>query len=327
MGADRRPPPSAKLNVRTLMSKTFFSLLGGFFSLALLGCGESGNGKHKFDGHYPIKVVCTTGMVADLVKKVGGDHVRVEQLMAATVDPHTYEATSTDVHKLHEADVIFYSGLHLEGHMGEIFAGMKAKRPTCAVAEKIDAQAIQKDEKNKHDPHVWFDVSLWSQAVGVVRDVLVDFDPRNAEDYKTRAKTYQDELARLHEEVKAQIATIPKAKRVLVTCHDAFRYFGRAYDIEVRGIKGISTDAQTSLKDVNDLVDFITAHKFKAVFMETSVSDRDMKALIRGCAAKGHAVVIGGELFSDAMGPDGTPEGTYPGMIRHNVKTIVQALK
>jgi manganese/zinc/iron transport system substrate-binding protein len=174
---------------------------------------------------------------------------------------------------------------------------------------------------------LWFDVSLWSEAVSVVADALAEFDPANAAEYRERAAKYRAELAALHEESKSRIAEIPKERRVLVTAHDAFSYFGRAYDMEVRAIQGISTESEAGLKEVNELVDFIAERKIKAVFVETSVSDRNIKALVEGCKAKGHEVAIGGELYSDAMGEPGTPEGTYAGMVRRNVDTIVNALQ
>ncbi|HYT95239.1 MAG TPA: zinc ABC transporter substrate-binding protein [Gemmataceae bacterium] len=292
----------------------------GLLLLGLAGCGSN-------DTDPRTKVVCTTGMVADFVRNIGGVRVRVTQLMGEGVDPHRYKASIGDVHKLNGADIVFYSGLHLEGKMGDIFERTAARRPTYAVAEGIDTKYRLQDEQRATDPHLWFDVSLWSQGASVVRDALMKFDPANASEYKARADAYQAELAKLHEYARAQLALIPKDRRVLVTAHDAFQYFGRAYDIEVKGIQGISTETEAGLKDINDLVEFIVQRKVKAVFVETSVNERNMRALLEGCQAKGHQVVIGGELFSDAMGKDGTPEGTYVGMVRHNVDTIVKALK
>jgi manganese/zinc/iron transport system substrate-binding protein len=178
-----------------------------------------------------------------------------------------------------------------------------------------------------HDPHVWFDVSLWRRCVDVVRDSLVRFDPKHGDEYKARAAEYAAKLESLHSEVKSQLAEIPANRRVLVTAHDAFRYFGRAYEVEVLGIQGISTDSEAGVKEINTLVDLLVDRKIKAVFVESSVSERNVKALVEGCQARGHEVKIGGELFSDAMGRPGTEEGTYPGMVRHNVNTIVNALQ
>lgn len=317
-------------------------LLGLFFPLAA-GCGQnhsSGNGTNspeyrrrgliilneKFNGQHPLKVVCTTGMVADLVRRVGGDRVQVTQLMGEDVDPHLYKATPGDVIQLQQADLIFYSGLHLEGKMADIFEQMSRERPTFPVAEYLeDKQVLHADEAL--DPHVWFDVSLWNQAREVVEEVLTKFDPQHADEYRQRSAAFRKELDELHHWTKEQIATIPKTHRVLITAHDAFRYFGKVYDIEVKGIQGISTESEASLRHINELVAFITERKIKAVFVETSVSERNMKALLEGCRARGHEVRVGGTLFSDAMGKEGTPEGTYVGMVRHNVNTIVKALK
>ncbi|MCI0359052.1 MAG: zinc ABC transporter substrate-binding protein [Planctomycetaceae bacterium] len=310
--------------------------------LALSGCGVSeatpgqrGGHTHgqpqkiaaKYAGSYPIQVVCTTGMVADQVRNVGGKHVQVVTLMGAGVDPHLYKASPADVSQLNRADIIFYSGLHLEGKLAELLERMASRKPTVAVAERIDEAKVLHDEHGAPDPHVWFNVSHWSEAAGAVRDALAEFDPKHADDYKAASETYQAQLAVLHLEAKEQLATIPAAQRVLVTAHDAFQYFGQAYGLEVRGIQGISTDSEAGVKHVNDLVDFLVQRKIKAVFVETSVANQNVKALIEGCAAQNHKVEIGGELFSDAMGEEGTPEGTYQGMVGHNVKTIVGALK
>lgn len=280
-----------------------------------------------YRGPYPIQVVCTTGMVADLARNVGGAHVAVRALMGEGVDPHLYKASPADVRELHRADIIFYSGLHLEGKLAELLERMRQRKPTVAVAERIAPEKLLTDEHGARDPHVWFDVSLWSEAAAAVGEALAALDPPHAADYQAQQRVYQARLAQLHEEVRQRLATIPAQRRVLVTAHDAFRYFGRAYGIEVRAIQGISTDSEASVRQVAELVDFLTTRQVKAVFVETSVSDQNIKALLEGCQARGHKVVIGGALFSDAMGKAGTPEGTYEGMIRHNVQTIVAALE
>jgi manganese/zinc/iron transport system substrate-binding protein len=322
------------------------SLTGLVLSVLLIagGCGkDNGEGDGKSKGHrhaqrqlvvgrthaggYPIKAVCTTGMVADLVRNVGGPHVQVTQLMGEGVDPHRYEVSSGDVTRLDGADIIFYSGLHLEGKMADLFERLAKRRPTFAVAEYLDRTAVLEDEGHSDDPHVWFDVSLWSQAAAVVRDVLMKYDASHAGDYQANADRYRAKLAELHEYAKKEIASVPKERRVLVTAHDAFRYFGRAYAIEVKGIQGISTADEAGLRDIEELVEFIARRQIKAVFVETSVNDRNMRALVEGCRARGHTVTVGGELFSDAMGKEGTEAGTYVGMVRHNVDTIVRALK
>jgi len=307
--------------------------------LAIVGCNRQPShtdalGGRKLAVPYthqattPIKVVCTTGMVADVVRNIGGNLLAVEQLMGEDVDPHLYKVTSADVAKLNGADVIFYSGLHLEGKMTDTLERLARKKPVFGVTEYLDSKWLLTDEHKHPDPHVWFDVAAWSEVARVVGDALVMYDPTNASAYKKQTEIYRTELAKLHEETKQRIAAIePKEKRVLITSHDAFRYFGRAYDIEVKGIQGISTDAEASVGDVNQLVSFIVSRKVNAIFVETSVNQRNMKSLQEGCKSRGHDVRIGGELFSDAMGKDGTPEGTYVGMIRKNVDTIVDALK
>jgi manganese/zinc/iron transport system substrate-binding protein len=295
-------------------------LIGGAIA-SVAGCGF---GSASSDGR--IRVVATTGMVADLVERVGGKHVNVQQLMAAGIDPHQYKAVPSDVTACHEADLIFYNGLHLEGKLADLFEKLAAKKPTYAVAGKLpEAMLLHSD--GAHDPHVWFDVSLWRQTIAVVRDALIDFDPTNVEEFRANAAAYESELDKLHEECQKLLAEVPKERRVLVTAHDAFQYFGRAYDIEVHGIQGISTESEASTKEKNKLVDLLVQRKIKAVFVETSVSERNIESLLEGCSAQGHDVRIGGELFSDAMGEKGKPEGKYPGMVRHNVKTIVEALK
>jgi manganese/zinc/iron transport system substrate-binding protein len=314
------------------VSTLFLPSLAAILLLPIAGCsppaGSSANASYKFAGQHPIKIVCTTGMVADLARNVGGKHVKVKALMGAGVDPHLYKASPGDLSLMSNADMVLYSGWHLEGKMTEVFDNLAREKPAIAVAEKgIPHDQILEVEGGAHDPHVWFDVSLWSQTAGAVRDALVEFDPPNAADYKANAAAYQERLAKLHEEAKTKIATIPQEQRVMVTAHDAFRYFGRAYDIEVRGIQGISTDSEAGVKQINDLVAFISKRKIKAVFVETSVSDQNIKSLLEGSAASGHKVVIGGSLYSDAMGTQGTPDGTYEGMVRHNVETIVKALK
>ncbi len=281
----------------------------------------------KFAGKFPIRIVCTTGMVADLVSQVGGKQVEVTALMGAGVDPHLYKASPGDARLLQSADMIVYSGLHLEGKMTDLFERLAQQKPTFAVTAGMEHQRLLSNEAGVHDPHVWFDVELWSTGASVVRDRLAEFDPEHADLYRERCSNYQQELAKLHAETKEALATIPPEQRVMVTAHDAFRYFGRAYEVDVRGIQGISTESEAGVKQVNDLVNFLIEQRVKAVFVETSVSDQNVKSLVEGCGAQGHLLKIGGELYSDAMGTAGTPEGTYAGMIRHNVSTIVSALK
>lgn len=279
----------------------------------------------------PLRVVCTTGMIADAARAIGGDHAQVVALMGEGVDPHLYKPTPGDIRELSDAQVIFYNGLLLEGRMVDVLVKMAAppKRFTVAVTEHIDHGRLREPEDfgGHADPHVWFDVSLWARAAERIRDAYIEADPAHRDAYTANAASYLDQLAELHAWCHAQIATIPKDRRVLITAHDAFGYFGAAYDIEVLAIQGVSTDSEASVKQINQLVDTIVSRKINAVFIESSVSPKTIEALVEGCRGRGHTVKIGGELFSDAMGAAGTPEGTYVGMVRHNVQTIVSALK
>jgi len=278
-----------------------------------------------------IKITTTVGMITDIVRQVGGDHVQVTGLMKAGVDPHLYKASQGDISKLDKADVIFYNGLHLEGKMVEIFEKMSSKKTTVAVSDGIDHSTLRTGAENgmdtEFDPHIWFNVKHWMKATETVRDTLVTHDPEHADDYKSNADTYLKQLQQLDEEVSEKIKTIPESSRVLVTAHDAFGYFGDAYGLQVMGLQGMSTASEAGTKDVTDLRDFLVDNKIKAVFIESSVPRKAIDAVIEGAKKKGHQLEIGGELFSDAMGEDGTPEGTYIGMVRHNVNTIVNALK
>lgn len=301
-------------------------------TLAMAGCQKATESTTalKRQGSEPINVVCTTGMVADFVKQVGGEHVAVTQLMGEGTDPHLYKASPGDVSKLKNADVIFYSGLHLEGNLISTFESLSQSKPTFAVTEELlrwhDGRLLE-TEGDAHDPHVWFDVGTWKLTLRLIADRLADFDPEHAEDYITNAQTYGKKLDALDVECKTELAKIPADRRVLVTAHDAFHYFGKAYGIEVKAIQGVSTEAEADIRHIEELVTYVTENKIKAIFVETSVSDENVKQIIDGCAAKNHTLAIGGELFSDAMGKPGTPEGTYEGMIRHNLATIVKALK
>ncbi len=307
-------------------------LLGALLAVAGgTGCSpEASEGAtNRRSGSAQIDVVCTTGMVADIARHVGGEQCKVTALMGEGVDPHLYKVSPRDVRLLDGADVILYNGLLLEGKMADLFGKLADKKPVHAVAAGLPHDDLREPEGSAGhpDPHVWFDVSLWMRCVEHVRDVFAEFDPDNAAEYGSNAKTYLAELAALHKFVTEQVATIPAQQRVLITAHDAFGYFGDAYDIEVRGIQGISTESEAGVSDINALIDYMVQRKIKAVFVESSVSEKNVKALLEGCQSRGHEVRIGGELFSDAMGADGTAAGTYTGMVRHNVGTIVGALK
>ena len=276
----------------------------------------------------PYKVVCTVAMVTDITREVAGDRATVTGLLGEGIDPHLYKPTRDDIAALKSAHVVFYSGLLLEGKMTEVLDNVGAGgKPVVPVTKGIPLEKlITPHGGGHHDPHVWMDVALWSDCVGTVADTLAAFDPAHAAEYRERAEKYRKELESLNAYARRAVATIPEKGRVVVTSHDAFSYFGRAYGLEVRGIQGISTETEAGLRDLEQLVDFIVTRKIGAVFVETSVSEKNVTALLEGARAKGHTVTIGGVLFSDAMGTAGTHEGTYFGMIDHNVTTVVRAL-
>ena len=277
----------------------------------------------------PIKVVATTTIVADLVARIGGEDVALQALMGPGVDPHLYKPSAGDVWRLSSARAVFSSGLHLEGKMGEVFAEMSRRDvTTVAVADCIPESRLIRSEgfAGVHDPHVWFDVTLWSLAAQCVADGLAGLDPEHAAAYRGRAEDYLGELAALDRWVREQAAAVPEERRVLVTAHDAFSYFARAYGFEVRGLMGVSTAAEAAAADVQQLAELIAERQIPAVFVESSVPPRFIKALCEAVAARGFEVAIGGSLYSDALGDAGGPAATYPGMVRSNVATITGAL-
>jgi manganese/zinc/iron transport system substrate-binding protein len=278
---------------------------------------------------YPYKIVTTIGMVNDIVAAVAGNLGECQPLIGAGIDPHLYATTRGDMVKLLKVDVVFYCGLMLEGRMSDALVKVARRgRPVYAVTEMLDESKLlsPEDFEGHYDPHVWMDVKLWIQASQVVEEALGKFDPKNAATYTKNQAKYEMKLQKLDEYVRRVIATVPEPKRVLVTAHDAFNYFGRAYKMEVMGIQGISTESEAGLRRINELVLDLSKRRVRAVFMETSVSDRNVRALIEGTASMGHIIKVGGELFSDAMGPAGSYEGTYIGMIDHNATTIARAL-
>ncbi|WP_163582487.1 metal ABC transporter solute-binding protein, Zn/Mn family [Gracilibacillus saliphilus] len=276
-----------------------------------------------------IQVVTTIAQIADVVENVGGNLVEVQSLMGPGVDPHLYNAVQGDIETLESAEIIFYNGLHLEGQMDEIFEQMQNQKPTIAVAEQIDSAKLLADPENEqvYDPHVWFDISIWKDVVQVVADELSSLDPDHETHFQDNAQTYLEELTETERYVEEQINEIPERSRVLVTAHDAFHYFGKRYGFDVVGLQGLSTESDYSVHDVNHIVDILIDRDVKGVFVESSVSERSIEAVVEGAKEKGHSVEIGGELFSDAMGEEGTEEGTYIGMVKHNIDTIVDALK
>ncbi|MGQ0793384.1 MAG: metal ABC transporter solute-binding protein, Zn/Mn family [Deltaproteobacteria bacterium] len=277
----------------------------------------------------PIRVVTTIAQIADAAQVIGGKRVQVSSLMGPGVDPHLYKASAGDVTLMAQADVIFYNGLHLEGKMAEVFEQMQKRAVrTVAVADAVSRSSLLSppEFEGNYDPHIWFDVALWMSAVEKVRDELIQMDAENAQTYRQNAEAYLAELKATDEYVKAQAARLDPSRRALITAHDAFNYFGRAYGFEVKGLQGISTATEAGAGDVQRLADFIVEREIPAIFVESTVPQRYIEAVQAAVKSRGFEVKIGGSLFSDAMGNPGTPEGTYIGMVRHNINTIVSAL-
>jgi manganese/zinc/iron transport system substrate-binding protein len=295
------------------------------FGTAGAGVARVGAG----DSAARVRVVATTSIVADAVRAVGGERLAIATLMGPGVDPHLFKASEGDVTRMAEARAIFYGGLHLEGKMAEVFAQLAQHGATAvAVSDGIPRRRLRRagDFSGSYDPHVWFDVSLWREVVGKIRDVLTAVDPGHAEHYRQRAERYLSELRALDDEVRRHIALVPPARRMLITAHDAFGYFGRAYGLEVHGVQSLSTSAEAGAADVQRLADLIARKRIPALFLESSVPPRIVEAVQAAVRARGFAVRVGGELYSDALGDPRGPAGTYLGMLRHNTSTIVSAL-
>lgn len=305
----------------TMRTAAFLLLL----LVLLLGC--KGDPASSTAGR-KLRIVATTGMIADLARHIGGDSVEVLALMGPGVDPHLYKATQGDLARLRSADVVLYNGLHLEGKMGEVLEKLEQIKTVVPVSRGIEAGRLidHPEYEGAYDPHIWFDVQLWAEALDEVLATLIEAQPGNRSHFARNAGAYRQELAELHRWVRQEVQKIPPGRRILITAHDAFSYFGRAYDMEVRGLQGISTVSEFGLKDRVNLIDFIVERGIKAVFVETSVSQKNIQAIVEGCRQKGHEVRIGGSLYSDAMGEPGGPAGEYTGMVRSNVNTIVNAL-
>lgn len=282
------------------------------------------------DSDGALRVVTTTTFVADLVRSVGGEAVRVEALMGPGIDPHSYNASAGDVDRLQGADMVVFSGLQLEGKMADVFENIQGGDTLVfAVTDGIDEHLLLQDEDNPgaYDPHIWFDVTLWKRAAEEVAEHLQALDSENREGYSDNLNAYLDELDELDQYVRDRVSELPEESRILVTAHDAFRYLGNAYGIEVRGLQGISTEAEAGTADVSALASYIAGNEIKAIFIESSVPPRSIEALQEAVAAQGHQVEIGGELYSDSTGSPGTDAETYIGTFKANIDTIVDALK
>ena len=276
----------------------------------------------------PLKVVATTGMIADAARVVGGEMADVRALMGPGVDPHAYRQTRTDILAMTRADLVLWNGLYLEAQMEDFFYDLSRRVTVVPVGESVAGDKLISHDTydSRHDPHVWMDPTLWRDVVSAVRDAMSLASPENANWYQKNAARYLEELTNLGEYAQNVLSSVPRENRVLVTAHDAFNYFGRAHDFDVIGIQGISTESEAGLNRIGALVDLLVDRKIGAVFVESSVSDRSIRALIEGAKSRGHDVRVGGELYSDAMGPTGSYEGTYIGMIDHNATVIARAL-
>lgn len=273
-----------------------------------------------------MNVVCTTGMVGDLVRQVGGDRVKVTTLMIEGVDPHLFKPTRDDVARILKADLVFYSGLHLEGRMEETFEKLSSKGKSITPVTSEIPEALLLKEGAVVDPHVWMNPALWASCTKTVCESLTKKDPAGATLFAENATRYAKQLQSLETTLRSLIATIPDDQRVLITAHDAFQYFARATGLTVMSIQGLSSSSEAGVADINRLVDAIVTHRIPAVFIESTLSEKNIRAVMEGAASRGFEVKLGGMLFADSMGKAGTPEGTYIGMIEHNVTTITQAL-
>jgi manganese/zinc/iron transport system substrate-binding protein len=308
--------------LRSTKLRTWICLL----MLAFLSCNTD---KKEKGSDLSLRIVASTGMIEDAARNITGNKATVTSIMGPGVDPHLYKATQGDLSRLMEADIVFYNGLHLEGKMVEVFEKLAKQKLVFPVSKDIPENKLRTAPQfaDSHDPHIWFDVRLWMEAVKTMSAELQKADPVNAAEFKKNTEVYLQKLDSLDNSVRAEIQSIPEKSRVLITAHDAFGYFGDAYGIEVKGLQGISTLSDFGLNDISSLVNLISSKKIKAVFVETSVPRKSIEAVVEGCKSKGHQVAIGGTLYSDAMGPEGTFEGTYIGMVTSNVKKMVGALK
>lgn len=303
------------------MPKILFSI----FSLSLLMSCKVQDSDNEMNKDQKIQIVCTTSMLGDVVKAITGDKAQVDVLMGPGVDPHLFKASQGDIALISESNVLIFNGLHLEGKMIDVLEKTSSSKFAFDAGASLNAERLLQMD-GTYDPHIWFDAEIWATVCSNLTDSLVLWFPHHQDLFKANSEAYIKELNDLHNWAKEQISTIPAEHRVLVTAHDAFGYFGRAYGLEVHALQGISTQAEFGLKDVSELVNFITENKIPAIFVESSISERSMKAVQKGCEERGLNVQVGGTLYSDAPGSIGTPEATYLGMFRHNVNTIKLAL-
>jgi manganese/zinc/iron transport system substrate-binding protein len=305
---------------------TVVFLVGALVAVSAAGCGGSGEAGA---GEGKVQATTTTTMITDLVRQIGGDRVKVTGLMGPGVDPHLYKASQGDVAALREADVVFYNGLFLEGQMEDILEKTSEQKPAVQVTTDMPEEELldSPQYEGQFDPHVWFDATLWETTVDPVVEQLSELDSDGASDFEQRGEEYRQQVEELDSFAEEEISSIPEEQRMLVTAHDAFNYFGRRYEMEVRGLQGISTEAEAGSRDVQELADFLAENEIKAIFVESSVPPRTIEAVQDAARDKGWELEIGGELYSDAGGDEGTEAETYVGMFRENVETITEALK
>lgn len=312
--------------IKLVQAPTLVAKLFSFFIcfLMLLSCQTEK--KENTNTNY---IVCTTGMIADALKNIIGEDkdFKIITLMGAGVDPHLYKATPKDLQSLRKATIIFYNGLHLEGKMAEILENFAKQKKVVALAEQLDKKKLRLIAKDQYDPHIWFDVALWSESIAIIPTILTQKFPNKKDIFEKNATIYLQKLEKLHQATQKNIAQIPQNQRVLITAHDAFGYFGKAYQIDVKGLQGISTLSDFGLKDITDLINFIIKNKIKAIFVESSIPKKSLEAVIEGCKQKKHPIKIGGTLYSDALGAENTKVGNYIGMVEENVKIIVDNLR
>lgn len=302
---------------------SMFVLIG---SLIISACSSDGSNQGGDAADEQISIVTTIAQIAEPLSVIGGDRVHVQSLMGPGVDPHLYNATQGDIGKLENSDVVFYSGLYLEANMMKVFEEIGKHKPVLAIGEVISEDKLLKDEGGATDPHIWFDIDLWKEALEAATQELATFSKDDAEYFEANKNQYFAELEALKTDAKAKLSQIPAEKRILVTAHDAFGYFGRMLDIRVVGLQGLSTEDEIGLSDIEDTIETLVKHEVPAVFIESSINPASINAVIEGAKRQGLDVEVGGELYSDAMGDAGTMEGTYLGMYRHNVTTIYNAL-
>lgn len=296
------------------------------FGLLFAGCdGGELKSSASEESDEKIKVLTTIAQIGEPLSVIGGDRLEVESLMGPSVDPHLYNPTQSDIAKVDDAEIIFYNGLNLEVNMVPVFDSIGKSKPVLAIGEAISQERILNDEDGAIDPHIWFDIDLWEAALDAAVEELKAYSPEDADFFEENKLAYFSELEKLREEAN-QLSDIPESKRILVTAHDAFGYFGNSHDIEVVGLQGLSTEDEIGISDINEIIALIKEHHVPAIFIESSINSSAIEAVIEGAQSEGVEVELGGELYSDAMGSPGTDEGTYIGMYRHNIQTIYDAL-